>query len=150
MKILHVEADASIKSITRIVGGLRGIEFDGRYLPEEIYPTAETSFATEEELVGLLQAYQGAVLDWTTFGHERIRGGSGSALPQYLGAIQQSGYARRVIVVTTDIGTSVADKVREIHPPAEVFVKPYNLSDLLVTLGGKPLSCLGSLESKSL
>ena len=139
MKVLYVDIDDSTKGIAYIMRRLRGVEFEGFYLPREIYRGASPSFATEAELVELLRIHDGAVLDCQTFGDERVRGGPGSVLPRYLEAIQQSGYEGRIVVTTAISSRGVDETVLRAHPQATVLTKPFAVSDLLVALGERPL-----------
>ncbi|HLC90751.1 MAG TPA: hypothetical protein VJI15_03200 [Candidatus Nanoarchaeia archaeon] len=134
MNVLYVDADQLGEVLREIIAQLQGITIDGRFLPAEVHPTADYTFADEQGLVELVQRYDGAVLDWTTFGHGAIRGGKDSCLPRYLQAIQDSGY-RRPLAVTTVFGHSdVQDVVQQISPQALVYEKPFNLQELFQAL----------------
>ena len=75
MNVLYVDADQLGEVLREIIAQLQGITIDGRFLPAEVHPTADYTFADEQGLVELVQRYDGAVLDWTTLftGYPRFR-----------------------------------------------------------------------------
>ncbi|MBI2112291.1 hypothetical protein HYT52_02025 [Candidatus Woesearchaeota archaeon] len=133
MNLLYIEHEDILKDIFEIAADGRGIQVEKRYLPAEVYRDAPFSFADEEGLVTLLQGRDGVVLDWTTFGFSKVRGGQGSQLLRYLQAIQESGYQGKIVITTTS-DRGVREEVGRIIPSARVFEKPFDLDDLFKVL----------------